>query len=52
MTEGLNEHQKMMRARGRPKILLATNYEDALNCMNCTNIIYWVLFLILRIKEW
>lgn len=30
MTEGLNEHQKMMRARGRPKILLATNYEDAL----------------------
>lgn len=30
MTEGLNEHQKMNRARGRPKILLATNYEDAL----------------------
>ena len=30
MTEGLNEHQKMMRARGRPKILLATNYEEAL----------------------
>ncbi len=27
--EGLNEHQKMLRARGRPKILLATNYEDA-----------------------
>ena len=30
MTEGLNEHQKMLRMRGRPKILLATNYEEAL----------------------
>lgn len=30
MDEGLNEHQKMMRMRGRPKILLATNYEQAL----------------------
>jgi len=30
MREGLNEHQKMMRARGRPKILLATNFEEAL----------------------
>ena len=30
MTEGLNEHQKMLRMRGRPKILLATNYEDAI----------------------
>ncbi|MFP4556896.1 MAG: PEP/pyruvate-binding domain-containing protein [Bacteroidales bacterium] len=29
MTEGLNEHQKMLRMRGRPKILLAKNYEDA-----------------------
>ncbi|NVN94999.1 MAG: phosphoenolpyruvate synthase [Bacteroidetes bacterium] len=29
MTEGLNEHQKMLRMRGRPKILLATNYEQA-----------------------
>lgn len=29
MTEGLNEHQKMMRMRGRPKILLANNYEEA-----------------------
>jgi len=27
--EGLNEHQKMLKARGRPKILLCTNYEDA-----------------------
>ena len=28
--EGLNEHQKTMRMRGRPKILLATNYEEAI----------------------
>ncbi len=31
MDEGLNEHQKMMRMRGRPKILLARNYEEALD---------------------
>ncbi len=31
MTEGLNEHQKMIRMRGRPKILLATNYEEAVD---------------------
>lgn len=30
MREGLNEHQQMMRMRGRPKILLATNYESAM----------------------
>jgi hypothetical protein len=29
MTEGLNEHQKMLRMRGRPKILLANTYEQA-----------------------
>lgn len=29
MREALNEHQKMVRMRGRPKILLATNYEQA-----------------------
>ena len=29
VNEGLNEHQRMMRMRGRPKILLATNYNDA-----------------------
>jgi len=29
ITEGLNEHQKMLRMRGRTKILLATNYEEA-----------------------
>ncbi|MFW6370351.1 MAG: PEP/pyruvate-binding domain-containing protein, partial [Bacteroidota bacterium] len=30
MKEGLNEHQKMLRMRGRPKILLATNFDEAL----------------------
>jgi hypothetical protein len=29
MVEGLNQYQKMIRLRGRPKIVLATNYEDA-----------------------
>lgn len=29
MTEGLNEHQKMLRMRGRPKILMANTYEQA-----------------------
>jgi len=29
MQEGLNEHQKMLRLRGRPKILLAKTYDDA-----------------------
>ena len=28
--EALNPHQKMLKMRGRPKILLATNFEDAL----------------------
>ncbi|MEG1586670.1 MAG: PEP/pyruvate-binding domain-containing protein, partial [Bacteroidales bacterium] len=28
-TEALNEHQHMLRMRGRPKILLARNYEEA-----------------------
>ncbi len=27
--EALNDHQRMLRMRGRPKILLATNYEEA-----------------------
>lgn len=31
MTEGLNEHQMMLRLRGRPKILLATNFEQAIS---------------------
>ncbi len=34
VNEGLNEHQRMMRLRGRPKVLLATNYEDALKFYN------------------
>lgn len=29
MTEGLNDHQRMMRKRGRPKLVMATNYEEA-----------------------
>ncbi len=29
IAEGLNDHQKMTRMRGRPKIILATNYEEA-----------------------
>jgi hypothetical protein len=29
MIEGLNEHQKMMQMRGRPKIMLATSYNEA-----------------------
>lgn len=31
MTEALNEHEQMLRMRGRPKILLARNYEEALS---------------------
>ena len=30
MSEGLNEHRKMMLMRGRPKILLAINFEEAI----------------------
>ncbi|HLN53815.1 MAG TPA: PEP/pyruvate-binding domain-containing protein [Lentimicrobium sp.] len=29
IAEGLNDHQKMIRMRGRPKIVLATNYDEA-----------------------
>jgi CheY-like chemotaxis protein len=31
MKEALNEHQKMLRMRGRPKILLAKTYEEAMD---------------------
>ncbi len=31
--EGLNEHQKMMQMRGRPKILLATDYSVAMHLL-------------------
>ena len=30
MTEALNEHEQMLRMRGRPKILMARNYEEAM----------------------
>lgn len=30
MTEALNEHHRMLRMRGRPKILMATTYEEAI----------------------
>lgn len=29
-TEALNEHEKMLRMRGRPKVILARNYEEAI----------------------
>lgn len=31
MHEGLNDHQRMLRKRGRPKVLLARNYDEAIN---------------------
>ncbi len=34
MTEALNEHEQMLRMRGRPKILLARNYEEAMELYN------------------
>lgn len=34
MTEALNEHEQMLRMRGRPKILLARNYEEAQELYN------------------
>ncbi len=34
MKEGLNDHREMIRMRGRPKILLATNYEEAIDLFN------------------
>ncbi len=34
MTEALNEHEQMLRMRGRPKILLARNFEEALDLYN------------------
>ena len=30
-TEALNEHEQMLRMRGRPKVLLARNYEEAMD---------------------
>ncbi len=34
MTEALNEHEQMLRMRGRPKILMARNYEEAISIYN------------------
>lgn len=34
MTEALNEHEQMLRMRGRPKILLARTYEEAIEIYN------------------
>ncbi|MBN1184748.1 MAG: phosphoenolpyruvate synthase [Bacteroidales bacterium] len=34
MNEALNEHEKMLRMRGRPKILVAKNYDEAINLYN------------------
>ncbi|MDO9153411.1 MAG: PEP/pyruvate-binding domain-containing protein [Paludibacter sp.] len=34
MTEALNEHEQMLRMRGRPKIMLARTYEEALEIYN------------------
>jgi CheY-like chemotaxis protein len=34
MEEALNEHQQMLRRRGRPKILLAKNYDEAICLYN------------------
>lgn len=33
-TEALNEHQRTLRMRGRPKIVLARSYEEAMNLYN------------------
>lgn len=34
MTEALNEHEQMLRMRGRPKILFARTYEEAISIYN------------------
>jgi hypothetical protein len=34
MTEALNEHEQMLRMRGRPKILFARTYEEAMSIYN------------------
>lgn len=33
-TEALNEHEQMLRMRGRPKVILARNYEEAVELYN------------------
>lgn len=34
MTEALNDHEQMLRMRGRPKVMLARSYEEALQIYN------------------
>jgi response regulator RpfG family c-di-GMP phosphodiesterase len=34
MTEALNDHEQMLRMRGRPRILLARNYEEGISLYN------------------
>ncbi|MCQ2350663.1 MAG: PEP/pyruvate-binding domain-containing protein [Paludibacteraceae bacterium] len=34
MTEALNDHERMLRMRGRPKIMLARSYEEAIEIYN------------------
>lgn len=42
--EALNEHQRMLRMRGRPKIMLARNYEEAIQiCSKYENYILGVV---------
>lgn len=54
--EALNEHQQMMRMRGRPKILLARDYEEAIDLYekygnNMLGIISDVSFNLKGVKE-
>lgn len=34
-TEALNQHEQMLRMRGRPKVMLARDYEEAVNLYEC-----------------
>ena len=41
-TEALNEHEKMLRMRGRPKVILARDYEEAMRLMRSFPLKCWV----------
>src|SRR5690554_4099136 len=49
--EALNEHLQMLRMRGRPKILLARNYEEAVAYYNNYAVIMFVLFINLILND-
>ena len=49
--EALNEHQRMLKMRGRPKILLANNFNDALKLYKKYKYNVLGLYLISAIKE-